>query len=79
MTLHALDEARKIVGLSHDGLWIRYFALGGTAPPIEVNGYLNGLFTLGAGEHNVLALALNEAFFDLGLDHPLGYREVLEP
>ena len=70
-----LDAARRAVGLSVDELWIRYFALGGNDEPIDVDGYLSGVRTLSTREHNVLTLALNEAFGDLGMDHPLGYQE----
>jgi hypothetical protein len=79
LTVNALDEARRTVGLSCADLWWRYFALGGNAEPIEVDGYLQGLFPMEAKEHNFLALALNEAFLEQGLDHPLGYREVPPP
>jgi hypothetical protein len=74
MAVNPLEAARKEIGLSLDDLWIRYFALGGNAEPLEVNGYLSDLLTLEIREHNVLALALNEAFSDLGMDHPVEYR-----
>jgi hypothetical protein len=61
-----------------EDLWIRYFALGGNAEPIEVDGYLNGVLPLTLVEHNVLVDALNEAFVDLGMGHPVDYR-VHEP
>ena len=79
MAANALDEARKVIGLSVDDLWMRYFALGGNLVPSEVSGYLHGLFTIDVREHNFLALALNEAFSDLGMCHPLGYQGLPKP
>ena len=69
-----LEGARRAAGLSVDDLWMRYFALGGNAEPCEVDGYLSGLSALETREHNVLVLALNEAFADLGMNHPVEYR-----
>ncbi len=61
-----LDEARQRAGLSHDDLWIRYFAIGGVASRRETQEFL----TLGAifdlEERDVLPHALNERFKELG-------------
>ena len=46
-------------------LWLRYFALGGTAGPTEIDAYLNALMPLSHTEHNILALAVNERLNEL--------------
>lgn len=60
------DEARREVGLSQDELWMRYFALGGTAMPTEFEAYVVGALAPGHGEHDVLVQALNERSMELG-------------
>ena len=45
-------------------LWRRYSALGGSADPVDLELYLNGLADWGHHEHDVLSQALNEALWD---------------
>ena len=54
-------------------LWFRYFALGGMSTALEVEAVLYG--ALVASDHNrdLLAVALNERFAELGGDHPVPY------
>jgi hypothetical protein len=68
-----LEQARQDVGLSVGELWLRYFALGGMDTALEVDAVLHG--ALVANDHNrdLLAVALNERFAELGQDHPLRY------
>lgn len=54
-------------------LWVRYFALGGTAPLPDVHAHINGAETLGTVEHDTLVHALNERFVERDMDHPVPY------
>ncbi|WP_324650761.1 PP2C family protein-serine/threonine phosphatase [Georgenia sp. H159] len=47
-------------GLTHESVWMRYFALGGTAGPLETEAHIAGLVPLPAPESDVLAHAVNE-------------------
>ena len=68
-----LEQARQQLGLTFPELWSRYFSLGGMSTAIEVEAILFG--ALIATDHNrdLLAVALNERFAELGDDHPLPY------
>ena len=68
-----LEQARRTVELSMDELWIRYFALGGMATALEVEGYVVGALVAEPPDYDRLAVALNERFSDLGGDHPVPY------
>jgi hypothetical protein len=68
-----LESYRHELMLTGLDLWLAYFALGGTADFAELTEYLGGSANLSVHEHNTLTLALNEAFFDIGADHPLPY------
>ena len=57
----AFDRAE----LNPQELWVRYFALGGVAGPMEVEAYLNALMALPPLEHNLLALAINDRLREL--------------
>jgi len=46
--------------LSTDALWLRYFSLGGTAGPLELDAYLNGALELASAQRDRVALAVNE-------------------
>ncbi len=71
--LEPLEQARRDVGLSVDDLWMRYFALGGMSTALEVEAYLFGALVPAPRDHDVLAVALNERFSELGGDHPVPY------
>ena len=68
-----LEQARRELALSVADLWMRYFALGGMQDAIEVEATLFG--ALVADDHNrdIIAVALNERFSELGRDHPVPY------
>lgn len=68
-----LDAYRRELTLTNAELWLAYFGLGGTATPAQVDAYLAGTSSLSVREHNTLTLALNEAFLDVGADHPIRY------
>jgi hypothetical protein len=72
--LGVLEQARQDVGMSVDDLWMRYFALGGMSTALEIEAYLLGALLASSHDHDVLAVALNERFSELGGDHPVPYR-----
>lgn len=74
-TVDALEEARQEVGLSIADLWFRYFALGGMSAPIEVDAILHRALIADSRTRDLLAVALNERYHELGRDHPIPYTD----
>jgi hypothetical protein len=74
-----LERARLEVGLSLVELWDRYFALGGMSAVLEVEAYLCGALEPSSHESDLLAVALNERFSELGADHPVPYSADTKP
>jgi hypothetical protein len=74
--LDVLDAYRQEAGLSHAELWLRYFELGGMSPGSDVEAFLYGVRAPSDHDHDVIALALNERFAELGGDHPVPYAAV---
>jgi hypothetical protein len=72
-TMDVLERARRDSGLTVTSLWCRYFALGGMITTLEVDAVLNGALVASSHERDLLAVALNERFFELGGDHPVPY------
>jgi hypothetical protein len=70
-----LELARREVGLSHSELWFRYFALGGMSSALELEAYLYEALTPTGHDRDMVALALNERFSELGGDHPIRYSD----
>lgn len=70
-----LELARREVGLSHSDLWFRYFALGGMSTALELEAYLYEALTPTWHDRDMVALALNERFSELGGDHPIRYSD----
>ncbi len=70
-----LERARQEVGLSVSELWVRYFAVGGMAAPLEMEAILFGALVGSARDRDLLAVALNERFRELGGDHPIPYSD----
>ena len=68
-----LDHGRVLAGLSVPDLWIRYIALGGGLSQDQVERVLDGSELPRPTDHDLLAVALNEHFTDLGLGRPLDY------
>ena len=56
-----LHGARRDVGLTQDELWMRYFALGGAAMPIEFEAYLARALDPGPLERDILVHAITSA------------------
>jgi hypothetical protein len=73
--LSVLEAAREQAGLSAWQLWLRYFALGGSALASDVARHLRTGDVLSDHEHEVLVHALNERFVEMDLDHPLSYAK----
>jgi hypothetical protein len=78
--IDVLEEARREVGLSLDDLWLRYFTLGGMSTALEIEAYLYGALVGTDHDRDLLAVALNERFAELGGDHPVAYTgdEILD-
>jgi len=70
-----LDNARGLAALTVYELWLRYFTLGGTETRDDLGRYLRGDLEFGDGQHDVVALALNERFHELDLDHLVPYAD----
>ena len=71
--LDVLDAYRQEARLSHAELWLRYLELGGISTGRDVEAILCGVLVPTDHDHDVIALALNERFEELGRDHPVPY------
>jgi hypothetical protein len=69
----ALDNARQLAGLTVDQLWMRYFALGGTASVGGLADYLHDVNEPDVHQYDIVVHALNERFGDLDMDSPVEY------
>ena len=74
-TIDPLEQARRGLGLSVSDLWWRYFALGGMSTELEIEAILYQVLVPTTEDRDVLAVALNERFSELGGDHPLPYSD----
>jgi len=74
-TVGVLEQARRETGLSVADLWFRYFALGGMNTTIEIDAFLYNALIPSPADADLLAVALNERFSELGGDHPLPYSD----
>ncbi|MEO6468876.1 MAG: hypothetical protein ABIP21_07225 [Acidimicrobiia bacterium] len=70
-----LEAARKAADLSLPELWFRYFALGGLSTTLEIEAYLLGALIATIEDQDLLAVAINERFSELGGDHPIPYSD----
>lgn len=71
----ALEQARRDVGLSIADLWIRYFALGGMSTALELEAILFNALIADVHDRDVLTVAINERFAEMGGDHPMPYSD----
>ena len=71
--INPLEKARREVGLSVSELWWRYFAIGGMRNELEVEAILYQALVPTESDRDLLAVALNERFSELGRDHPIPY------
>ena len=74
--LDVLERARRDTGLAFGDLWFRYFALGGMSTVLEVEAVLYGARIATDYDRNLIAVALNERYAELGGDHPVPYIPV---
>ena len=74
-----LEQARRELGLSVSELWWRYFAVGGMSNELEVEAMLYQALVASDSERDVVAVALNERFHELGRDHPVPYSTDDQP
>jgi hypothetical protein len=70
-----LEDARREAGLSQSELWFRYFELGGMSSAWELEAYLYRALIATTHDRDLIALALNERFSELGRDHPVPYSD----
>lgn len=70
-----LEQARRQAGLSQGDLWFRYFGLGGMSSALEMEAYLYGALKASDRDRDLIAVALNERFSELGGDHPVPYTD----
>jgi hypothetical protein len=68
-----LDEGRRLAALTIGQLWWSYVAIGGTARPTEVAGFMSGEAVPDAVQYDLLAQVLNDSLTGLGLDHSVPY------
>ena len=68
-----LNVARLNAGLTIADLWLRYFGLGGTSTPVELEALLFGARMPTDHDHDLIAHALNERFVELGGNHSVPY------
>lgn len=62
-----------LAALSIGQLWWAYIAIGGTASPTDVAGFMSGEVVPDALQYDLVAQALNERLGDLGMGHPIPY------
>lgn len=67
------ETARQQAGFSVMELWLAYFALGGLATSSDIGAILAGRAQPDRHDHDLLAVALNERFLDMRLNHPIPY------
>ncbi len=70
-----LEQARRGLDLSVSDLWWRYFAIGGMSTELEVEAILYQALVPTEGDRDMLSVALNERFSELGGDHPMRYSD----
>jgi hypothetical protein len=66
-----LRAALRFAGWDAATLWLAAVALGGRLSHDDIAAAVDGSLPPADGDYEVLAAALNEHFFDAGLDHPV--------
>ena len=77
--IEPLESARRELGLTVSDLWWRYFALGGMSTELEIEAILYQALIATPADHDLLAVALNERFSEIGGDHPIPYSDDPNP
>jgi hypothetical protein len=67
--------AWRLADLAPPEVWWRYIGLGGNRALDALTDYLDGTAKWPAGEHNILAQALNERLWDLGCPSLVPHRD----
>jgi hypothetical protein len=75
--LNGLRDAYAHTALTLEQLWIRYFALGGTADLVELDACIAGLVPVAPDQHDLLAHAINERLDELVEEHRVPYRRTI--
>ncbi len=70
-----LEQARRGLAMSVSDLWWRYFAIGGMSTELEIEAILYRALVPTDGDRDMLSVALNERFSELGGDHPMRYSD----
>jgi serine/threonine protein phosphatase PrpC len=73
----ALNVGYRRADLTLEQLWVRYFALGGTAGLVEIEAYLHGLMPLPGLQRDMLAHAVNERLDELTWQHRVPYSRTV--
>ena len=79
MTEHynvSLADGMRQTRLTYTQLWIGYVALGGSGTLTDLQQHIECGPCPDDHDHNVIAQALNDAYVDLGYDHPVAYRRL---
>jgi hypothetical protein len=73
--IEVLEAARRDLRLSLADLWWRYFSLGGMMTALEMEAVLHRALIPTLVDRDLLAVALNERFREVGCDHPIPYSD----
>jgi hypothetical protein len=73
----ALADGYAHANLTLEQLWMRYFALGGSADLMDVDAYLTGLTPFPDGQRDLLAHAVNERLDELVARHRVPYTRMM--
>ncbi len=71
-----VDLFRRHACLSIEDFWLRCFELGGMSTPWELDAFLHEASRPTTHEHNLMALALNEHFAEIGVSQSVTYIEL---
>jgi hypothetical protein len=74
-TVQLIDLFRRHACLSINDFWLRCFELGSMSSPWELDAFLHEASLPTDHEHNVMALALNEYFVEIGVSQTVLYIE----
>jgi hypothetical protein len=69
------ELCRQHTTLSLAALWIRCFALGSDNTLLELEGFFYGALRPTPHEYNIMAVAVNEHFAEIGVDRSVPYVE----
>jgi hypothetical protein len=73
----ALSAGYAHADLTLEQLWMRYFALGGSADLMDVDAYVSGLAPFPEGQRDLLAHAVNERLDELVAPHRVPYTRTI--